>query len=409
MEESVSLERLLLTLNSLPEIKDGLISPGELGEAASLSLSMAAGALNASCGVLFRIDRLKSECVLLAGSGVNALRGMSFKVDCREAAQARPEKAVDLNKRHKSPPLPGPVMEALEKLGMSIGACVHFKDEPLGFLGLGRRKTGQPYGEQDLHLLDMITRQIAFSLHNQLLLTRLVHKYNENRDFYESLRGVYYDTIYAFAAAIDAKDAYTKGHSNRVSVYGTMLAKEMGLSREEVEGIRIAGLLHDIGKIAIDKTIINKPSPLTSIECEELKSHPVIGFEILSRIKFPWSGIQMITRSHHEKVDGTGYPDRLKGAEIPAGARVMALVDAFDAMTSDRPYRPRLPFREAMKEVKENTGSQFDKEVVAAFAAMLRKEASGSIKRPVILPLLKEKIEPITVKRVIREFDSSQP
>jgi putative nucleotidyltransferase with HDIG domain len=216
-----------------------------------------------------------------------------------------------------------------------------------------------------------------------------MYKYDENKKLYENLSHIYYDTIHAFATAIDAKDAYTKGHSHRVSAYCAAIASEMAWSHKELEGIRIAGLLHDIGKIAIDKSIINKDNPLTKSEFVELNSHPVIGYEILSRVKFPWTEIAKISRCHHERVDGKGYPDGLKGNKIPCGVKIMTLADSFDAMSTDRPYRPALSASEVLIELKENCGKQFDKDVLQSFFSIIWKEVYGE-NRPTILPLLRD-------------------
>jgi len=140
------------------------------------------------------------------------------------------------------------------------------------------------------------------------------------------------------------------------------------------------------------------------VECRELNSHPVIGYEILSKIKFPWKGIPMMTRNHHEKVDGSGYPDRLRKEEIPMGARIMALVDAFDAMTTDRPYRPRLSFKEAMDEIKCNFNKQFDPECVQPFISVIRKEVMGEVENPSIVPLLQEHLDSATINRLLDGF-----
>jgi len=216
-----------------------------------------------------------------------------------------------------------------------------------------------------------------------------MHKYDENKKLYENLSHIYYDTIHAFARAIDAKDAYTKGHSHRVSTYSAAIAKEMKVSHEEIEGISIAGLLHDIGKIAIDRSIINKDSPLTTIESIELNSHPIIGYEILSKVKFPWTGISSMARNHHERIDGTGYPDRLQKGQIPLGAKIMSLADSFDAMTTNRPYRSALTAKQVLTELKANCGKQFDWDVIKSFFSLIWKEVTDKAK-PTIMPLLND-------------------
>lgn len=406
MADDLSLKRLLFTLNALSEFDGDVVSPGEFKKSANTALSMVVGALCSTKGVIFFYDRGASELSAVSGVGLSGVDGLKFKGGFYETwfEGLRKRKPLDIKRPVRKPHFPAPLGDALDRMGMRVTACLCIKDEPLGLIAIDGRSDGQEYTQRDFDLLSVMAGHISLSLHNQHLLTRLIRKYNDNRDFYENLGHIYYDTIYAFAAAIDAKDAYTKGHSNRVSMYSTALAREMDLAPEEIEGVAIAGFLHDIGKIAVDKSIINKAGPLTSNECGELNSHPVVGYEILSKVKFPWKGIQMIARSHHERVDGTGYPDRLKKDAIPVGARIMALVDAFDAMTTDRPYRPRLNFREAMGEVRANLSRQFDPEVVRHFMSLIRKEASGNSKRAVIIPFIGERLNPATIKRVLEGF-----
>ncbi len=170
-------------------------------------------------------------------------------------------------------------------------------------------------------------------------------------------------TIEALALAIEAKDHTTYDHLQRVRIYALEVGKELGLSRSEFEALRAAALLHDIGKLAVPEHIINKPGRLTPEEFEKMKIHPVVGAEILSRVSFPYPVVPIV-RSHHECWDGTGYPDGLKGEEIPLGARVLAAVDCLDSLASDRQYRRALPLDEAMAKVFELGGKQFDPKVV---------------------------------------------
>lgn len=133
----------------------------------------------------------------------------------------------------------------------------------------------------------------------------------ENKRLYENMRHIYHNTVQAFAAAIDAKDVYTKNHSYRVAKISVAIAKELGWKEKEVEGIYIAGLLHDIGKIILDRGVINSKN-LTEVEMNEIKKHPQISYNIISKIKFPWKDIADLVRHHHERVDGKGYPDSLR-------------------------------------------------------------------------------------------------
>jgi putative nucleotidyltransferase with HDIG domain len=174
-------------------------------------------------------------------------------------------------------------------------------------------------------------------------------------------------TIEGLAMAVEAKDKNTHGHLMRVRVYALELGKIMGLDQSIMQALLTAAYLHDIGKLAVPEHIINKPGKLTQEEFEKMKIHPGVGADILERVKFPYPVVPIV-RSHHEAWDGSGYPDGLKGEEIPIGARILTAVDCLDALASDRPYRRALPLDEAMAMVKSKAGSQFDPEVVRLLA-----------------------------------------
>jgi putative nucleotidyltransferase with HDIG domain len=181
------------------------------------------------------------------------------------------------------------------------------------------------------------------------------------------LNALYISTIETLAMAIDAKDQITHGHIRRVQNYAVALAKAMGVSDEKlIRAIEAAALLHDMGKLAVPEYILNKPGPLTPAEFEKMKLHASVGADILSAIDFPYPVVPIV-RHHHENWDGTGYPDGIAGADIPIGARILSVVDCFDALTSDRPYRPRLPDREAIRILIERRGKMYDPLVVDAF------------------------------------------
>jgi diguanylate cyclase (GGDEF)-like protein/putative nucleotidyltransferase with HDIG domain len=170
-------------------------------------------------------------------------------------------------------------------------------------------------------------------------------------------------TIEALALAIEAKDHTTHTHLQRVRTYAVEVAKELNLAEEQIEALRAAALLHDIGKLAVPEQIINKPGKLTPEEFEKMKVHPLVGAEILDRVAFPYP-VAPIVRAHHERWDGTGYPEGLAGEGIPIGARILAAVDCLDALASHRQYRPALPLSEAMAKVKEKSGTWFDPKIV---------------------------------------------
>lgn len=195
---------------------------------------------------------------------------------------------------------------------------------------------------------------------------------SNNKVFYNELRELFYKTIRAISNALDTKDSYTNGHSLRVTLYSMILAKELNLDDSYMEDIEIAGLLHDIGKIAMPKSILCKNGKLTDEEFLIMKSHPVRGEKIVINIK----KLQMISewvKSHHEKWDGTGYPDGLKGTQIPLPGRIIALADTYDAMTSTRPYRTALSHDVAISEIKRCAGTQFDPDLAETFIKLEAK------------------------------------
>lgn len=190
---------------------------------------------------------------------------------------------------------------------------------------------------------------------------------------HKELQGLYNDLVIAFANVIDAKSPWTKGHSERVTSYAVSIAEEMGVSKKDIEVLNTAGLLHDIGKIGTYDMILDKLEELTDEEFELVKKHPVKGAEILGPIK-GMKNILPVIRAHHEKLDGTGYPDGLKGDEIPLTARILCVADSFDSMVSDRPYRPAPGKDYAVEELKRCSGTHFDPEVVEMFLKILKKK-----------------------------------
>jgi diguanylate cyclase (GGDEF)-like protein/putative nucleotidyltransferase with HDIG domain len=209
----------------------------------------------------------------------------------------------------------------------------------------------------------------------RLYLERLEHE----KSHVEEMAALHLRTIEALALAIEAKDHTTHEHLKRVRVYAVEVAKQLKVSEEELEALRAASLLHDIGKLAVPEHIISKPGKLTPEEFEKMKIHPIVGAEILERVQFPYPVVPIV-RAHHEKWDGSGYPLGLRGEEIPMGARILAAVDCLDALASDRQYRRALPLHEAMRHVEMEAGTSFDPavvEVLKKFYQDLERQAQG--------------------------------
>ena len=212
------------------------------------------------------------------------------------------------------------------------------------------------------------------------LVARQLARARERSRLYASLEKTTLEAISALAAALESRDGTTGEHIKRTRVLVSEVAQMIGLSADETRAAQYAAVLHDIGKIGIPDAVLNKPAKLTGEEWEVMRRHPEIGAEIVGKI----SGFGSVSRavlSHHERHDGRGYPERLAGADIPSAARLISVIDAYDAMTNDRPYRKALTHDEAMAELEANSGSQFDPEVVQALKAVLLKREQDEPER----------------------------
>lgn len=197
----------------------------------------------------------------------------------------------------------------------------------------------------------------------------------ENAYLFQELQDMFNGIVSSLATVVDARSRWTAGHSHRVTRYALWLGKGIGLSGDYLEKVRLSGLLHDVGKIGIPDTILDKPTNLTDEEWVVMKQHPEIGYRILSHIKQFHGDILDGVLYHHERVDGGGYPKGLKGEEIPFMGRLLAVADGFDAMTSDRPYRPGISKEEALSLIAEGAGRQWDEELALAFVELMRERS----------------------------------
>lgn len=196
---------------------------------------------------------------------------------------------------------------------------------------------------------------------------------NELSDTYEKLEKAYMESIETLRYTVEAKDPYTKGHSDRVSAYAVLIGEKLGLSEDELKTLKIGGLFHDIGKIGVPDSILLKTSKLSDDEYSEIKNHPTIGVHILSNATI-FEDILPVVKHHHERFDGKGYPSKLAKENIPFLARITAIADSFDAMTSKRTYRDALPIDIVKEELTKNMGTQFDPEITMAFLDILNND-----------------------------------
>jgi putative nucleotidyltransferase with HDIG domain len=238
--------------------------------------------------------------------------------------------------------------------------------------------------KREIKRLNQVTREQNFKLQdmNRNLEAKVRERTKQLAEKHRELRTGYVQTIRALAEAVDAKDAYTRGHSERVGVYASRIARELDLKKEMIERVYIAGLLHDVGKIGVPDHIITKPDRLTPEEYREIQKHPEIGARILEPVEFLRNVVPCV-RHHHEWYDGcdAGYPDRLRGDQIPLPSRVILVADTVEAMTSDRPYRKALPIETVVNELNKYAGSQFDPKVVQAFLRLLEEEGDAFVSR----------------------------
>ncbi len=243
--------------------------------------------------------------------------------------------------------------------GNFLSVPIVFQKNVLGVLHVCQKKNNKLFSKRDCSLMANVGKVGAISLENALL--------------YEEISENYLKTIAALASAIDARDPYTKWHSENVTRYAIAIADAMRLSYQEVEQLRRAALLHDVGKIGIRDNILLKKEKLNEEEFEQIKSHSLKGEEILRSLSFLRQAVLCI-RHHHESYDGKGYPDQLRGHDIELGARIIAVADTFDAMTTDRPYRKGLSKEEAMLELERKKNIQFDPDIVDIFVKLLRQD-----------------------------------
>jgi putative nucleotidyltransferase with HDIG domain len=233
-----------------------------------------------------------------------------------------------------------------------MGVPLTIRDKVFGILMAASRNGGRRFNERDLYYLSCITQHAAHAI--------------ENLALYENIYENLFATLYAFVTALEARDAYTRQHSKRVTDLSVLMAREMGRDPEELEIINVAGLLHDIGKIGIRDDILLKPGRLSAAEFEKIKEHPQIGASMIESLGL-WDREKQIIKSHHERYDGSGYPEGLSRGQIPLLARILSVADAYDAMASDRAYRRRMEEEQVVAIIAQGAGSQFDPQIVAVF------------------------------------------
>ena len=247
-----------------------------------------------------------------------------------------------------------------------ISVPLRVKNRIIGVLNVNSPEKQRIFEERDVRLLTILADQAGITL--------------ENIELYDNLQNFYLEMVQTLARAIDAKDSYTHEHADRARKYAGLIGRKLMLPQAMIRHIEYAALMHDIGKIGIDETILHKAGKLTPEEREIIRKHPAIGNRIISPVAF-LSPVAPMVLYHQEWYNGQGYPEGLVGEEIPLGARIVAVIDAYDAITSDRPYRKALSRQIAVEELRKGSGTQFDEKVVNAFLEILKEEELLKSKR----------------------------
>jgi hypothetical protein len=388
-------QKLIHSFGALADLGQEIADSGDFIEMVRTSLHLLLGTLAIRRGAILECPAHLERTNCLATWGLSEDYGVEYEISdaTREALVSSSKKAfeVDEDGAAKQADKEGYLYHALDgfrtqKIELIVPMVVRGK--LTGLVALGGKASGEPFTADDLEVISAMVRHIGVGIHTHRLLAEVKQQAEDNRRLYFDLRAIYRDTVRAFAAAIDIKDKYTQGHSDRVGKYSEIIAREMGWGEEEVEGMAIAGYLHDVGKLVVERDIINAPYKIDAKQSSELNRHPGAGFEILSPIHHPYADIPLMAKYHHERMDGRGYPDGLTDLQIPIGAKIVTLADSFDAMTTDRPYKTRRSFDEVIHDFRRNTGSQFDPVVVSAFCRALLKELNGETKERKFLKML---------------------
>lgn len=372
---STELSKALYNISALADLGQEITSVSAFHEKMQAAFYVITGTFLASKGAILSYDKALKKLNILTQKGLSPadLDGID------------PTELMSLGKNR-----PCPIVDDFipAVAGAEVLAPLWVRDEFTGVLLLGGKLTAGPYAPDELELLCVIANQLAIALSNHALFLDLTDKVEENRKLYEEMRHIYRGTLQAFAAAIDAKDAYTQNHSHRVAKYSAAIAREMGWSEHDIEGIYVAGYLHDVGKLAIGNELLNKTTPFTPEEVAEIRKHSTLSHNITSKIKFPWKNVEDMVWHHHERLDGRGYPEALTQEALSDGVKIITLADSFDAMTSQRPYRKKMEVSSAIAELMKCVDSQFDNRIMLVFCRVLDREIKGELPEPEILPHL---------------------
>ena len=358
------------SLETLMELTHQLNSSLDLDVTLNTLILSVVGQLRVNSACLFLTDQREDPTQLVAwtfkGLKEEHARAIAFPYDGPFVRALLPLEGNEiqplrLGQLEHDPDVDGDV-GALFAAGLTIVCPVVMKERMAAILAVGEKVSGQEFQANDLEMLRVLSESACMAI--------------ENARLFKDLQDSYISTVRLLVSRIEDKDPYTHGHTERVTEYAVGIAKEMGFTAEEVQRIQFGAFLHDIGKVHTEDKVLHKPGALNEEEWRKVKMHPVRGAEMVKGVRFLERVVDMI-RHHHERVDGKGYPDGLKGDQISIAAKIVNVADAFDAMTTDRPYRGGLTVEQAVAQLTEKAGTQFAAEIVEVMVQALN---SGTIK-----------------------------
>ncbi len=360
------------SLETLMGLTHQLNSSLDLDELLNTLILSGVGQLRVNSACLFLTDQRDEPTRLTAstfkGIKEEQARAISFEYESdfvrallpAEGEEGRPIRLAEIGDDPALESAVGPLFAA----GFTVVSPVIMKQRLTAILAVGEKVSGQEFQSVDLEMLKALSESAGIAI--------------ENARLFKDLQESYVSTVRVLVSRIEDKDPYTHGHTERVAEYAVGIARELDFTMEEIQRIQFGAFLHDIGKVHTQDDILHKPGALTEEEWMMVKAHPVRGAEMIRGVKFLERVTDMV-RHHHERVDGKGYPDGLQGDQISVGAKIVNVADAFDAMTTDRPYRAGLTVEQAVQQMTEKAGSQFAAEIVRVFVAALQ---AGRIRVP---------------------------
>lgn len=369
---NASLNEAINRLSALNQISRMMGMEHDKKQIYSMAVSLPAELLQAEIGHLLLLDEEKNELVVEYSQGMPEKRTTgkrSIPVGQGIAGWVAEQHKPLLVEDFSSQDIYSPTSSIGYERRTAISAPIMIRDELIGVISLINRKNMMPFTEEERTLLATIASETAMAIHNALLL--------------EKIQRSYFSMVQSLIVAVESKDMYTRGHSERVTQYSLLIGEQMGLNMEQLEVVQQAAVLHDIGKITIELSILNKPTALDQEEYLKIQDHPLIGYRILEPIEFD-EKIKKCVLQHHERPDGKGYPNQASGDELLFESKILAAADAFDAMTTKRPYRDPMNISDALREMEKCAGTQFDPDIVAVLRKIVHAMTSSGVSTMIV-------------------------